>query len=389
MNARRALGGLRVPGEQYAEQRAWDVVRSAYRQNAPLARRRSLRRPAGVVAASLALAGALALSPAGATVGSLIGRALGVRHAAPALFSLPAPGRLLVSGPGATWTIAANGSARRIGRWSAASWSPHGRYLAVSDRNALAAVNPRGVVQWTLARPRVSDPRWYSPTGYRLAYLSGDALRVLAGDGTGDHALAERVAHVAPAWRPGHPYQLAYMTADGRLVVRDGDTGAELWSATPRTRVRRLSWSADGERLLALSRTRVLVYAADGRLVTARPAPGGGPIVDGALSPDGRTVALISGGRGSGAILDGLTAPESAGRRVLAGVGLRQVVWSPNGRWLLVSWPAADQWVFVRVAGPPRIAAVSNITRQFATRGARGAHQQLEGWCCEAAGAPG
>ncbi|MGH2909779.1 MAG: WD40 repeat domain-containing protein, partial [Solirubrobacteraceae bacterium] len=329
----------------------------------------------------------LALSPAGATVGRLIGRALGVRHAAPALFSLPAPGRLLVSGPGGTWTIAANGSARRIGRWSAASWSPHGRYLAVTDRDAVAAVNPRGVVQWALARPDVSDLRWYSPTGYRLAYLSGGALRVLAGDGTGDHLLAVDVAHVAPAWRPGHPYQLAYMTAAGRLVVRDGDTGATLWSARPRTCVRRLAWSADGERLLVLSRTRVLVYAADGRLITHRPAPGGGQIVDGALSPDGRIVALISGGPSSGAILERLTAPESAGRRVLAGVGLGQVEWSPNGRWLLVNWPAADQWVFVRVAGRPRIAAVSNIARQFATRGASGTHQRLEGWCCAAAGA--
>lgn len=382
MNARRALSRLRAPDEPQAEERAWERVRCAYREAEPVARRRSLLRPAGVAAASLALVGVLALSPAGATVGRLIERALGVPHAAAALFPLPAPGRLVVSGRDGTWTIAAHGTARRIGRWNGASWSPHGRYLAVTGPNTLAAVNPRGVVQWTLVRRDVSDPRWYAPTGYRVAYLSGGALRVLAGDGTGDHLLAAHVAHVAPAWRPGHPYQLAYMTAAGRLVVRDADSGAELWSAGPRTRVRQLTWSADGERLLALSRTRVLVYTADGRLVSSRSSPGGGSVSDGALSPDGRTVALIVGGRSSGVILDALTPNGPSGRRMLAGVGLGQVVFSPNGRWLLVSWPVADQWVFLRVAGPPRIDAVSNISRQLH---APDAAEHLEGWCCAAA----
>ena len=45
--------------------------------------------------------------------------------------------------------------------------------------------------------------------------------------------------------------------------------------------------------------------------------------------------------------------------------GLRQVVPSPDGRWLLVTWPAADQWVFVRVTARTQILAVSGITRQF------------------------
>jgi hypothetical protein len=66
-------------------------------------------------------------------------------------------------------------------------------------------------------------------------------------------------------------------------------------------------------------------------------------------------------------------------RRVFAGSGaLASVDWSPNGRWLLVAWEDADQWVFVRVVGARRIAAVSNITAQF--RSSR--FPRVDGWCC-------
>ena len=181
---------MHVPDEQGAEERTWDVVRSAYQQGAPRARRQTFRRPVGVVAAAVVVASAVALSPAGATVGRIVDRAFGVPHAARALVSLPAPGRLLVSGSDGTWIVAANGSARRVGPWREASWSPHGRYLAVTARNELAAVNTRGALQWSLVRRDVSDARWYSPTGYHVAYLSGNELRVVAGNGTGDLLLA-------------------------------------------------------------------------------------------------------------------------------------------------------------------------------------------------------
>jgi Sigma-70 region 2 len=75
--------------------------------------------------------------------------------------------------------------------------------------------------------------------------------------------------------------------------------------------------------------------------------------------------------------------------RVLEGNGLQQVSWSPDGRWLLVSWPAANQWVFVRVAGAPRIAAVCRIAQQLSTPGARQAFPALDGWCCTARGSAG
>lgn len=387
MSAKRALTRFRALDEHGAANRAWEVVRSVYEERVPSTPSRSYRRPALALAAAL-LVGAVALSPAGATVGRLITRALGVQHAAPALFSLPAPGRLLVSGSGGTWTVAADGSTRRLGPWTQASWSPHGLYVTVASGDQLAAIDPRGTPQWALARPTISAPRWYQPTGYRIAYLSRDDLRVVAGDGTGDHLLATRVAKVAPAWRPAHPYQLAYVTGRGRVVVREADTAQALWSADPGAAIDQLAWSPGGQRLLALSPTTVRVYAASGALDSSLALPRAAPAIDGALSPDGHTLALVRGGSGSDVEVVNLDLPHPAGRRVLAGAGLQQVDWSPDGKWLLVSWPAANQLVFIRVAGAPRIAAVSRIAQQLSAGTDRG-FPRLDGWCCTAQGAAG
>ena len=230
----------------------------------------------------------------------------------------------------------------------------------------------------------MSDPRWYAPSGYRVAYLSATTLRVVAGDGTGDRLLATGVAPVAPAWRPAGadgPYELAYVTASGRVVVRDGNTGAVVWSTAPGPRPFELMWSDDGRRLLVLSRLQARTYAAGGAVASTFALPAAAS--DGALSPDGRSLALVLGGRevvvGSGGSL----------RQALAGPGVTAVSWSPDGRWLLVSWPAANQWVFVRVAGAPRIEAVSRISEQFSSGGAPRAFPHLEGWCCTAQGSAG
>ncbi len=385
MSVRRELSRWRAPGELDAEARAWPVVQAAYRQRLPVPRRRSAHRPVGALLAAVILVGAVALSPAGARVGSVIGRVLGVRHAAPVLFPLPAPGNLLVSGRAGTWTVGADGHTRRLGSWTGASWSPHGWYLLVAGRHQLAAINPRGRLQWRLVRPRVADPEWYPPTGFRVAYLSGGALRVVAGDGTGDHVLVPRAASVAPAWRPGHPYQLAYITSAGRLVVRDADTGRTVWSVSVPASARDLIWAADGSTLTVVARQTVRVYDGFGRLLADQRAPG--PVLSAALSPSGRRLALVLGGETGGVVVETTRAPTSRPglRRVLTGAGLGQVAWSPDGRWVLASWPAANQWVFVRVGTRPRILAVSHVSEQFSA-GSATRFPRFDGWCCTAAG---
>lgn len=394
MNAQRTLSRFRAPEEAAAQERTWAVVRDAYQTRERVHRRRSRGRLLVVPAIAIALA-AVTLSPAGATVGRWIRHALGVPHAAPALFRLPAPGSVLVSGAGGTWTVAADGSSRRLGPWSQASWSPHGLFVAVTRSNELAAVDPHGTLHWTLARPAVRDPRWYVPTGYRVAYLSGQSLRVVAGDGTGDRLLARGVASVAPSWQPGSAYRLAYVTRSDTLVIRGADTKRATWTAPLSGHARELAWSSDGRRLLAVTDSRASLYDSGGHKVATIATLPGVPIRAASLSPDGSALALIRGAADQDVVVLKIdpAAATTQPRRVLSGAGLRQLAWSPDGRWLLVSWPAADQWVFIRVAGMPRIAAVSRIARQFSVRAARGSAEEgfprIEGWCCTALGDAG
>jgi hypothetical protein len=317
------------------------------------------------------LAAVLALTPAGAAVHHWVDQTLGVKGARPVLFSLPTSGQILVAGDGGVWTVQTNGSKRRLGAADQATWSPHGLYVAVAQHDQLAALNPRGVTIWSVGRPDVRFPRWYPPTGYRLAYLSANDLRVIAGDGTGDRLLATGVALVAPTWRPAHAYQIAYV-ARARVVVRDADTGAIAWSRGMGSAPRRLGWSADGRRLLVLTRGGAVVFDGAGQAIlriTGKPG-----LRDGSLSPDDQALALLDA--------SGLTVTNLEGhtRSVFSGVGLGQLAWSPDGRWLLVTWPAANQWIFIHATGRPRIIAVSRIAQQF------NSFPALEGWCCTAGG---
>jgi hypothetical protein len=55
--------------------------------------------------------------------------------------------------------------------------------------------------------------------------------------------------------------------------------------------------------------------------------------------------------------------------------------WSPDGRWVLLAWPSADQWLFVGARAGRPIRAVSAIRSQFDPRGAR-RFPTIDGWCC-------
>ena len=76
----------------------------------------------------------------------------------------------------------------------------------------------------------VRDPRW-SPSRFRIAYRSGDSLRVVHADGTHDSLFARGVAPVPPAWSPLGAHQLAYLDAGGGLRVIDADSREALGSA--------------------------------------------------------------------------------------------------------------------------------------------------------------
>jgi hypothetical protein len=391
----RELRGLEAPHEGDAALRAWEVASAEFerieRVPAP-PRRRGLRRSlvGAAVAAGLA---ALLISPAGASVRHWVGDRLsspGVKHARPALVSLPSGGRLLVSSRDGAWVVSADGSRRLLGPYRDPTWSPRGLFVAAVRGQNLVAVDPRGHVHWSLPRiPRPRLPSWSPGDGFRIAYLSGSTVRVVAGDGTGDHLLAVGVAQVAPAWRPGGGHVLSYRTADGRIVTRDADTGRMLWSAGPGgTGVSELRWSPRGRTLMVLSPHRLELL--DGRsgavlkLLTTGPAMRFGSAE---ISPDGRTIALARYEPAADRSDIFLLALRSRGwhaRRAFPGVGRFDAVrWSPDGGWLLVTWRDADQWLFLRSAPVRRVVAVSSIGRAFEPdrRGAP-SFPAAGGWCC-------
>ena len=378
---RRELRDHPLPDEGAARERAWRVVREAAVAQAPRPRRRPLR--LALAAAAAGAVAAVALTPPGAAVGDWIQDVVeGRDDARPALASVPAPGRLLVTSPSGAWIVQDDGAARRLGPYGEADFSPRGLYVAVTRGRRLLAVDPKGEVRWSLTRGApVRRPAWSNEPGYRVAYLTGGALRVVAGDGTGDRPLAPRVADVTPSWRPGTRHVLAYADRRGRIVVRDADTRAVAWRTPPGAAPLQIEWAPQG-RLVVLTADGLRVYGASGELEREIPMPGATTM---AVDPRGDEAALVRASATGGSEVVALPLKQSAPpRRLFRGEGgFAQPAWSPDGRWLLLPWRDADQWLFIRSARVRRIEAVSRVGRHFDPSGEGPAEfPRLAGWCC-------
>jgi hypothetical protein len=314
-----------APGERASADRTWDVVRGAYEQRLPAPRRRDWRPLVAVACAAAVVAGAA--SPAGHAVWGSFRDAVGEQDAKQALFSLPvAHSRLLVNSAEGAWVVQSDGSKRLLAGYREASWSPHGLYLAAVHGDELRALEPDGDVHWSIARGGgIRAPRW-SFDGYRIAYFAGRSLRVVNGDGTGDRVLTRKARAGFTTWLP-RTHRLAYVTRDGDTVVRDVDRDS------------------------AGVRTGVQI------------------VRHGARSPDGKRIARVDR-------VGGKSLVTVNGETVFRGTGvIANALWSPDGRWLLLAWPTADQWVFIRT--PVRkLIAVQNIDPNF------GPGAVPAGWCC-------
>jgi hypothetical protein len=234
---KRELERIEIPEEHEARGRTWAVVAAAYAEREPTPQRRSWKPIAGLALAGAVVAGLL--SPPGRAVLDEIREVVGVEESAPALFSLPTPGRMLVTADSGAWVVEQDGSKRLLGNYREASWSPFGRFVVATRQNELAALTPEGDARWTLARPDVRFPRWGgTKTDTRIAYLSGGELRVVGGDGKGDHVIDSEPAERAPLWRPGSDHVLVYQRRDESIRVIDADTGAQLERKVPESFLR-------------------------------------------------------------------------------------------------------------------------------------------------------
>ena len=365
-----------------AERRAWAVVKQAFEERAPAPQRPRHRLvPALVAAAVVVVAVAAIATPPGHAVFQKVREVVGVPSAEPALFSLPSPGRLLVvsRAGGGVWLIHDNGLKRRIGAYTDAQWSPHGLYVIATTPSQLVALDPDNGVRWTLPR-RASSPRWEgSRVDTRIAYLTPSGLRVVAGDGTGDHLLDRHARAVPPAWDPLRVHTVAFFSG-GAVVLRDADSGHVVWRTPVAVTPTDLVWSSDGRYLAAVSGQKVIVLDAQGRVhrtVTTL----GERFSDAAFQPRTHLLALsIRTATGSEVRVVDIDRPGHA-KTVFAGPGtFGDFAWSPDGRWLLLAWPTADQWLFLHGS---HVHAVGNIKEQFPRQDRHGPRLQFDQrWCC-------
>jgi len=355
------------------EDRAWEVVRRAFEERTPSPRPASNRLLLAVAVLALGAVVAAAFSPPGHAVFERVRRAVGVEHAAPALASLPAPGRLLVQSLRGTWIVETDGAKRRLGAWTDASWSPHGRYVVATRPDELAALAPDGAVRWTLARHNVAWPVWEGTNvDTRIAYFAASGLRVVAGDGTDDRLVDAHAQDEPAAWDPARLHTLAYESG-GAVVLREVDTGHVLWRTTV-TDYGRLVWSSDGRRLAVVAPSRVFVLGANGRQLRFVSTLTG-QLLGAAFKPGTHDLAVQARfARRSEVKLVDVDHPGHA-RLLFAGPGaFGDIAWSPDGGWLLVDWPTANQWVFIHGS---RVHAIANIDTQFGQL-----RQLTDSWCC-------
>jgi dipeptidyl aminopeptidase/acylaminoacyl peptidase len=382
-DVRDVLLGVPVPDELEAQRRGWTVVREAYATRDPVPRGGRRLRLVVAVAVLAALVAA-ALSPPGRSVGGWIrDRVAGEEATEPALVRLPSGGLLLVVSEQGPWIVRHDGSKRLLGNYEDASFSPNALYVVATQGRRVVAVAPDGDVRWTVTRPTpVSDARWAPSPGYRVAYREGGTLRVVVGDGTGDRQLARRVAAIPPAWLPAEGRTvLAYADTSGRIRVVEADSGRQLWSADPGAAPEQLIWSDDARLLLVVTGgRRHPLYRADGRPAgRALETPPGRDVLDAAFAPGSRAIAYSAYDAGSGRssiVLGGEQIQQGEGR-------LEDVVFSPNGRWLLTGWPEADQLLFMRLPGVSGYVVVPDVRREFDPGGV-GAIEfpRIVGWCC-------
>jgi hypothetical protein len=157
-----------------------------------------------------------------------------------------------------------------------------------------------------------------------------------------------------------------------------------VWQAHLDQPARAFAWTPDGRVLaVATERRLVLVDGASGRIRARVNLPRGVEATAVAAAPHGQRFALL-GDRArvtAFAFTVRADARHPRARIVFGGAGrFSRLAWSPDGRWLAIGWPAADQLLFLSSTRVPHVRAVGAIARHFDPAAAEPAFPQLAGW---------
>jgi hypothetical protein len=204
---------------------------------------------------------------------------------------------------------------------------------------------------------------------------------VVNGDGTGDRFIAGGAAAVAPAWRSGPGHEVAYATERGAVVAFSADSRRRIFATPARTGVTSLQWS--GARLLVTREGRVELLGTAGRPVWTWTPPAGSHVRSATVAPGGERVAVVTGDGHTSRVH--LIAKAHPSRVLFAGPGsFAAPRWSPEGRWLLLPWASADQWLFLEPgSGAGKLHAVAHLAKQFSPGDPTTARfPSVVGWCC-------
>jgi hypothetical protein len=121
----------------------------------------------------------------------------------------------------------------------------------------------------------------------------------------------------------------------------------------------------------------VTVLSASGRRLAAIALPPGGRAAAAAYSPQGRVLAVLRRDADASEVVllrARLVAVLSRNPGRLTGLA-----WSPDGRFVLVGWESADEWLFLPVGGgKPR--AVGEIAAEFSPGEEDAGFPRIEGW---------
>ncbi len=255
--------------------------------------------------------------------------------------------------------VSEDDSRRRLGSYSAAAWSPNVIFVALADGRQLAVAEPDGKLRWSITAPaKVADLVWAAPSGSRIAYRAGRELRVVEGTGAADRSVADAVAAVGPAWRPGAaddsgPYELAFVGRDGRIRLADpDDPAAEPVLGPSSVSASHLLW-LDADRLAAIDRGRIVILDSRLRATERIPLPGGGEVTAADVAPEAGRIALARS--------ESSYPPRSKLLLIRVGRNLDEVrsvfsipgeyaglSFSPDERWIAAGWPEADSWLMVK-----------------------------------------